>query len=360
MGAGLSDPAPTVADMSSEPTASPDAARGPGSGDPAETARRGTVVDGEVVVGALSPTAMAEFRDCALRFRLRRVDRVPEPPAPEALRGTVVHLVLERLFDLPAAERVPERAVAMVAPAWESLGETAPELAALVPAEQLDDWLQPCRTAVAAYFDLEDPRLVEPAEREAYVETVLDSRLLLRGVVDRLDADAEGGLRVVDYKSGRSPGVGFEQRALAQLRFYALVLWRSRGVLPRELRLVYLGDSQTLSYAPDEAELRATERTAQALWAAVSEARTTGVFEPSPGRGCSWCSYQELCPAFGGTPPPWPPPGSSVDEQRAEVVGGEALEGVAQDPTLPAVDGGVGGHDEHGAAGGLGGGDARG
>lgn len=290
------------------PTSSspPDPPAGP-SHDPAERAPRGTPVDGEQVVGALSPTAMAEFRDCALRYRLRRLDRVPEPRSPEALRGTLVHRVLELLFDLPAAEREPARADALVDVVWGELAEAEPGLVEAVPAEERAGWLAPCRAAVAAYFGLEDPRRLEPAEREAYVEALLDSRLLLRGVVDRIDVAPDGAVRVVDYKSGRAPAVGFEQRALAQLRFYALVLWRSRGVVPRELRLVYLGDGQTLSHVPDRSELEATERTAEALWTAVSQATASGGFEPRPGSACRWCSFQPLCPAYGGTPPPWPP-----------------------------------------------------
>lgn len=291
---------------SSPPDPPPGPPVGP-SGDPAERAPRGTPVDGEQVVGALSPTAMAEFRDCALRYRLRRLDRVPEPRSPEALRGTLVHRVLELLFDLPAAEREPVRADALVDVVWGELTEAEPELVEAVPAEERAGWLAPCRAAVASYFALEDPRRLEPAEREAYVEALLDSRLLLRGVVDRIDVAPDGAVRVVDYKSGRAPAVGFEQRALAQLRFYALVLWRSRGVVPRELRLVYLGDGQTLSHAPDESELEATERTAEALWTAVSEATASGGFEPRPGSACRWCSFQSLCPAYGGTPPSWPP-----------------------------------------------------
>lgn len=333
--------------------------------DPATVDGRGTVVDGERVVGALSPSAIAEFRDCALRFRLRRLDRVPEPPSPAALRGTLVHLVLERLFDLPPAERTPPRAEALVLPGWQELAAQAPELADLVPDDELEAWLAPCRSALSAYFDLEDPRLLEPAERELYVEALLGSRLLLRGVVDRVDVAADGRLRVVDYKSGRSPGAGFEQRALAQLRFYALVIWRSRGVLPAELRLVYLGDTQTVTYVPDVDELLATERLAGSVWEAVRDATASGGFEPQPGRACGWCSYQALCPVYDGTPPPYPPPDPVPDptasaQQRAQVGGGQPLEGVAEDPALPGLDGGVGGHDEHQAPGRLGGGDAGG
>jgi putative RecB family exonuclease len=50
------------------------------------------------------------------------------------------------------------------------------------------------------------PRRLEPAERELYVETLLDSKLLLRGFIDRLDVAPTGEIRVVDYKTGRAPG----------------------------------------------------------------------------------------------------------------------------------------------------------
>jgi putative RecB family exonuclease len=90
------------------------------------------------------------------------------------------------------------------------------------------------------------------------------------------------------------------------MKFYALVLWRTRGVVPRQLRLMYLADADTLSYHPDADELVKFERTLQAIWAAIARASMTGDFRPSPSRLCDWCSYQQLCPAKGGTPPPFP------------------------------------------------------
>ncbi|HZI97257.1 MAG TPA: PD-(D/E)XK nuclease family protein, partial [Actinomycetales bacterium] len=99
----------------------------------------------------------------------------------------------------------------------------------------------------------------------------------------------------------------FERKALFQMKFYALVLWRTRGVVPRVLRLVYLGNGEVLQYSPDVAELEATERKVQALWVAISRAAETGEWRPSTSRLCDWCSYKALCPAWGGTPPPLPP-----------------------------------------------------
>ncbi|HWG94151.1 MAG TPA: PD-(D/E)XK nuclease family protein, partial [Mycobacteriales bacterium] len=65
------------------------------------------------VVGSLSPSRAGDFLTCPLLFRFRTIDRLPEPPSSAATRGTLVHAALEALFDLPAAERTPERAAAL-------------------------------------------------------------------------------------------------------------------------------------------------------------------------------------------------------------------------------------------------------
>jgi putative RecB family exonuclease len=113
-------------------------------------------------------------------------------------------------------------------------------------------------------------------------------------------------MRVVDYKTGRSPGELFEPKALFQMKFYALVLWRTRGVMPALLQLVYLGNGEILRYVPDEADLLATQRKVEALWRAIDRATRTGDWRPRRSALCAWCDHQSLCPEFGGTPPPLP------------------------------------------------------
>ena len=139
------------------------------------------------------------------------------------------------------------------------------------------------------------------------MEAELPSGLRLRGYVDRLDVSAAGDIRVVDYKTGKVPLEAYEASALFQMKFYALVIWRLRGVIPRVLQLMYLsGDGEVLRYSPDEADLRATERKLDALWAAISRARDTGDWRPRPSKLCDWCRHKALCPEFGGTLPPLP------------------------------------------------------
>jgi putative RecB family exonuclease len=269
---------------------------------------RSTPVDGVEVLGALSPSRAADFMACPLLYRYRTIDRLHEEPSAAALRGTLVHKVLEDLFDLPSPTRTPERARELLVPTWDALLEAEPALAELFTDEGPDvaEWLTSCRSVLDRYFTLEDPRRLEPAERELYVEALLDSRLLLRGFVDRLDVAADGAIRVVDYKSGASPPEMFEGKALFQMKFYALVIWRTRGVVPAMLQLVYLGNGEMLRYLPDESDLLATERKVEAIWRAIKQAQETGDWRPHRSRLCEWCSFKSLCPEFGGTPPPLP------------------------------------------------------
>jgi putative RecB family exonuclease len=271
---------------------------------------------------SLSPSRAADFKTCPLLYRLRSIDRLPETPTPDQARGTLVHAVLERLFDLPAAARTPLAAAELVAPQWRRLVEEEPALAELLGGEgaAADEFLASARPLLDGYFTVEDPRRLEPSERESLIETVVErageaggQRLRLRGYIDRLDTSPTGELRVVDYKSGGAPREAFEARALFQLKFYALVLWRTRGQVPRVLRLLYLRDAEICDYTPEADELVRFERTLLALWRAIDTATTARDFRPRPSRLCGWCSHQSVCPAFGGTPPPFPEPAPDAE-----------------------------------------------
>ena len=287
----------------------------------------------------LSPSRASDFMTCPLLYRFRVIDRLPEPPTPATARGTLVHAVLERLFDRPAAERTPSAAAEMLAPEWLRLCEGDTGLAELFEAsEERDRFIADAHAALTGYFRLEDPRRLEPEQREMYVETELASGLRLRGYIDRLDASPTGDLRVVDYKTGKVPLEAYEASALFQMKFYALVIWRLRGVIPRLLQLMYLsGEGAVLRYSPDEADLRATERKLDALWAAISRARATGDFRPRPSRLCDWCRHKALCPEFGGTLPPLPERVPAGQVPAGQVPAGQVPAGRVTLPVEPAV-----------------------
>lgn len=275
---------------------------------------------------SLSPSRAADFKQCPLLYRFRSIDRLDEAPSPAAARGTLVHAVLEELFELPAAERTPEAAVGLVPGRWQALVEERPELAEMIADDESrteDSWFAEAAALVERWFTLEDPSRLEPSRREVKVEVELEG-LTLRGIIDRVDVAPTGEVRIVDYKTGRSPSERFEGKALFQMKFYGLVHWRTTGRVPDLLQLVYLRDGQVIRYAPDEADLLALERNVRAVSSAIQQASVTGDFRPSPSRLCSWCDFKPLCPAFGGTPPPYPPSAPP-----------EATAGDDQDSALP-------------------------
>ena len=265
---------------------------------------------------SLSPSRANDFMTCPLLYRLRVVDKLPEQPSAAAVRGTLVHGVLEDLYSAPATERTGDMAETLIARRWEQLVVEAPADAAVLVEGLQGDYLSssevaaaviaPARRLIDAYFVLEDPRRLEPHALEMAVATELDSGIKLRGYIDRVDKSPAGLVRLVDYKTGRSPGRGFESKALFQMRFYALMWWRITGEVPTRLELLYLGDTERIGYEPDADELLATERKILAIHSAIASAAENG-FASSPSALCNWCSFQALCPSFGGTPPPMPP-----------------------------------------------------
>lgn len=253
---------------------------------------------------SLSPSRASDFMTCPLLFRFRSIDRLPEEPSPAAIRGSLVHRALETLFDLPAGQRSPEAAQELADRAFREL-EQEDAQAARVVAEAYGT-PPDVGALLSAYFALEDPSRLEPHARELGVSAQLAESFEARGFIDRVDRTQDGQVRIVDYKTGRSPGPLFEAKAMFQMRFYALVWWRMTGSLPRLLQLIYLGSSEVLRYEPDADDLLATERKVLALREAISRAADAGDFAPSPSRLCDWCSHKAICPAWGGTPPPLP------------------------------------------------------
>ncbi|CAM5310544.1 MULTISPECIES: RecB family exonuclease [Streptomyces] len=310
-------------------------AGGTGVEPPVTGARQAGPAAGEVAAAgperrppvSLSPSRASDFMQCPLLYRFRVIDRLPEKPSQAATRGTLVHAVLERLFDAPAAERTAPRARELLPGEWERLLAERPELAGLfageegegTPGERLERWLGEAGRLVERWFTLEDPTRLEPAERELFVEAELESGLRLRGIIDRVDVAPTGEVRIVDYKTGKAPRPQYAEGALFQMTFYALVVWRLKGVLPRRLQLVYLGSGEVRTYDPVMADLERVERRLLALWEAIQEATRTGDWRPRPSKLCGWCDHQAVCPEFGGTPPPYPLrvrlPGSREAEQ---------------------------------------------
>ena len=243
----------------------------------------------------LSPSRVNDFSNCPLLYKYRIIDQLPESPSLDAERGTLVHTVLHDLFESPAELRTVQTAIDLLPTRWQQQLRMKPELTALITSEK--EWLDRASALLKTYFDLENPTNFEPTHRELHLEQDLSEDIYLHGYVDRLDVASTGEVRIIDYKTGKSPKPGWEDKALFQLRVYALLYWKETQNIPKLLQLIYLGDSNVLKSTPTEQDLIATESTLLKIAASIKQTIETDTWAPRKSKLCDWCSFKSICPA---------------------------------------------------------------
>ena len=244
----------------------------------------------------LSPSRTSDFKACPQLFKFRVIDRLPEPEDPASARGTLVHSVLETLLGEEPDQRTFERSQQILKNTWADLKTEMTEAGLVLDADQETVWLGEADHLLHNYFRIEDPSSISTHELEWWVEHQSDN-LLLRGIIDRVEVDADGAWVLSDYKTGRSPNETYALGSFFGLKFYALVCWRAFGKMPAKLRLMHLREPEVLTLVPTEQMLEAFERQMAAIGKAIDRALDTGDFRPRPSYMCSWCPHRPICPA---------------------------------------------------------------
>lgn len=249
----------------------------------------------------LSPSKVSTFTDCALAFRFSAIDRLPEPPSVAATRGSLVHRALELLLDAPAEGRDLAAALTFLSQAADEF-QTDPEYTGLgLDSDAEVQFLDDAEGLVRKYFELEDPRRIQPIGLELKLEVEV-GELRLRGIIDRLELDDDGRLVVTDYKTGRAPPEQMEQRRLGGVQFYSYLCERLFGQRPARIQLLYLADPVAIVHTPSEQSSRGLETKVKAIWTTVLRACEREDFRPRTSKLCDYCAFKAYCPAWGGNP----------------------------------------------------------
>ena len=250
---------------------------------------------------SLSPSRVDGFTSCPLAFRFSSIEKLPEPPSIHATKGSLVHRALELLFCLPAPERDLAAALASLSSAVDEYRTDADFTELHLDDDAAAAFFAEAEQLVRRYIEMEDPTKVREIGVELRLEAQVGS-LTLRGIIDRLELDADGELVVTDYKTGRPPSERYEQGKLAGVHFYAFLCQELFGKRPAKVQLMYLSTGETIVARPTEQSIRFLPTRTKAVWGAVEKACRSGEFQPRPGRLCSFCAFQKWCPSFGGDP----------------------------------------------------------
>ncbi|MGA1345964.1 MAG: RecB family exonuclease [Ilumatobacteraceae bacterium] len=248
----------------------------------------------------LSPSRIESFLSCPLAFRFVNVERLPDPPTEATTKGSLVHRALE-VFFAEDGDRGVEHLERSVDRAIEEY-RSHPDLLDLeLDDGRLDRFLDDCRLLANAYLAMEDPTSVLAVGLEMRIEAPVGP-VTLRGIIDRLERDADGGLVVTDYKTGRAPAPGREKKSLGGVQLYSMLCERSLGERPTRVQLMYLRSGQVVAASPTDQSTRFMETRVTAVHRAIAQACDTGEFRPQRSGLCNYCAYQRWCPEFGGDP----------------------------------------------------------
>ena len=215
-------------------------------------------------------------------------------------------LASARRLDALTASAAPTEVDPELATAWLDAAileyQRMPDYTALqLDREQATKFERECRELCSNYLKIEDPRTVREIGLELKLEAPVGD-LTLRGIIDRLELDADGELVVTDYKTGRAPSPNWERKSLSGVHFYSFLCESVFGRRPAAIRLMYLKSGETITATPSEQSTKFLTTRTSAVWKAVATACERDDFRPRQSNLCGWCAYQRWCPEFGGDP----------------------------------------------------------
>ncbi len=250
----------------------------------------------------LSPSRASQFKTCPKQFKYANVDKILEPTNEVQAKGTTVHQALEDLYDLPSEERDLDTLHNLFREAWTKVRNNDEHHNLFNTVEEEREWGLDGLKLLNNYMTIEDPKQIEPLERERWVRGSIDD-LNLRGILDRMDRNSKGELVIIDYKSGKAPLAKYKEPRFFALKLYALLIKEELGEMPAELKLIYLKNSTIHSIKIDETSLQKVKDEVLEIWNNIKIAFERNEFKATPNTLCDWCYYKPICPEFNDNPP---------------------------------------------------------
>ncbi len=250
----------------------------------------------------LSASALEQLLSCPLRWFLAREAAGESARSSSLGFGSVIHALAEHMT---TGEVDAEGLVGLLDSVWGQLQFDSPWIAA----REHDSALEMLTRFIRWHEGRPDRRYVG-AEEPFAVELDLDNgeRVSLAGRIDRVEADAEGRIVVVDFKTSKTPPSDSSVKDNPQLGFYQLAVdqggfdelcgpsVRSGGAELVQLRVDKDGMPKVQQQPPQppDSDGRKTIEIQLATGAAVVRDEA---FAATVNTYCNRCEFASLCPA---------------------------------------------------------------
>lgn len=236
-------------------------------------------------VRPLSASAVDAYVTCPQRFKFQKEDRIPEGPAAVLQYGAAMHRVLHDYYQAVLAKRPPDEGLLI------ELFRQEMRQSRMEDPLQFELYEKQGVNQLKAFLTGSARLPVQVVATEQDFEFSLEG-VTLRGRIDRVDQLADGGLRILDYKTGAPKDEKAAEESL-QLAIYALAAQQKWGKLPDRVAFHSLDNDTVVEVKPEAKQLKAARDAVKK----AAEGIAAGKFDPKPGFHCKWCAYAILCPA---------------------------------------------------------------
>lgn len=246
----------------------------------------------------LSPSSIGTFRDCPMKFKFSRIDRLSEPPTWAIHVGTFVHEVLEHFYQLEARERTLDSVTALAGERWKA-SDWETRVKTLIKSEgTIADFKWQAFECMKNLWKVEDPQSTELVGMEHEVDTDIDG-VRMKGFIDRFTFDDEGRVIISDYKTGNIPNPRFksEDEKFFQLTAYALMMQEADQETTSKLELLYLKLGQKHEMTLTPVKLNIARGVIVETKEMVDASCQSGEFVCNVSKLCDWCFFKPQCPA---------------------------------------------------------------
>jgi len=250
-------------------------------------------------VPVYSHSRISAYQNCPLQYQYRYIDLIRrDVESVESFVGKLVHEVLEQLYaDLPRARAAGAGHFrAQFLDLWRA--RISRSVRVVREGMTLEDYRSLGVRCVEEFYRHYHPfESGEVVGRELHVEFSLDTAgsYRMQGYIDRVDRVAPGVFEIHDYKTGILPRSGALRRE-RQLTLYEIALRQMwEGV--RQVRLVWHYVAHDREFV-EQRSLDDLQRVRMDTIHAIQDIEAAAVFPARVGPLCSWCEYQEICPAM--------------------------------------------------------------
>jgi DNA helicase-2/ATP-dependent DNA helicase PcrA len=220
------------------------------------------------------------YSRCPLNFHFKHRLRIATPSSRAAIKGTLVHDVLEELSKIahhPSLDEINQCFDALLLKHANSLP--------ILPEREVEA----SREAVHAWAS--SPQAGNHVvDVEASVSFEFHGRPFI-GKIDRIDVDEKNQLRLVDFKTGK-PGKKPGAKGMEQLLLYAHGWHQVHGQRPDVLVLDHVMHGETREAVLTPVLLEKGLARLIPLIEGIDE----GGKDADPGHHCTYCDYRSLCP----------------------------------------------------------------